>query len=87
MNGGPPYGDDPRRGGAGYSDRPPRAGGYGSGAGGFTGSNNEPIGQRQPRGYEDRDRHGGRPKDDDYGSRKRYHDGDAYDDSRSKRRY
>lgn len=37
----------------------------------------------------DRDRYGGgrRDRDEDHGSRKRYHDGDGYDDPRTKRRY
>ncbi|KAI4173886.1 MAG: hypothetical protein LQ343_002654 [Gyalolechia ehrenbergii] len=65
----------------GYSDRGDNR------SGGFTGSNREPLRPRDPGGYGDRDRFGGRPREDDYGSRKRYHEGEGYDDSRSKRRY
>ncbi|KAL8951722.1 MAG: hypothetical protein Q9222_002335 [Ikaeria aurantiellina] len=85
------YGD-PRR---SFDDRSSYRGGGGGGypdrgdsrSGGFTGSNREPVRQRESGGYGDRDRLSGRPRDDDYGSRKRYHDGDGYDDPRSKRRY
>ncbi|MCJ1372058.1 hypothetical protein MMC20_003279 [Loxospora ochrophaea] len=93
---------DPRRNGP-YEDRSSyRSGGgsrgYGdrgdSRSGGFTGSNREPVRPRDG-GYMDRDRPGdprergqsGRGRDDDYGSRKRYHEGDGHDDPRSKRRY
>jgi U1 small nuclear ribonucleoprotein 70kDa len=70
--------------------------------GGITGSNREPVAARdRPYATEqvrdrdrerdrERDRYGGSSggrRDDDYGSRKRYHEGDAYDDPRSKRRY
>ncbi|KAL8799213.1 MAG: hypothetical protein Q9200_007596, partial [Gallowayella weberi] len=69
-----------RGGGGGYPD------GRGDGrSGGITGSNREPVRAREPGGYGDRDRAGGRPREEDYGSRKRYHDGDGYDDPRSKR--
>ncbi|KAI9683127.1 MAG: hypothetical protein M1829_005918 [Trizodia sp. TS-e1964] len=60
------------------------------------GSNREPVRPRESRdggGYRDRDRdrdasYGGRyGRDDDSSGRKRYHDGDNYDDHRSKRRY
>ncbi|KAF7510297.1 hypothetical protein GJ744_006793 [Endocarpon pusillum] len=66
--------------------------------GGITGSNREPVVARD-RGYGgdrdrdrdrergDRDRYGSGRRDDDFGSRKRYHDGDGYEDPRIKRRY
>ncbi|MCJ1359511.1 MAG: hypothetical protein MMC33_009513 [Icmadophila ericetorum] len=95
------YGGDPRR--PGYDDRSGYRGGnssrgYGDRgdgrSGGFTGSNSEPVRARDGDAYagrergSDRDRgYGGRPREDDYSSRKRHHDGDAYDDPRSKRRY
>ncbi|KAL9105358.1 MAG: hypothetical protein Q9227_009446 [Pyrenula ochraceoflavens] len=76
------YGGDRGYGGSRHGDRDNR---------GTTGGNREPLSGRD-RGYGDRDRdrdrdrgYGGR-RDDDY-SRKRYHDGDGYDDPRSKRRY
>jgi U1 small nuclear ribonucleoprotein 70kDa len=56
----------------------------------MTGSNREPVRPRDGSGYMDRDKpresggYGGR---DDYGGRKRYHDGDNSDDPRTKRRY
>lgn len=64
-------------------------------SGGITGSNREPVRPREGGGYGDRERGGGdrdrgyssHGRDDDYSSRKRYHDGDGYDDSRNKRRY
>lgn len=64
-------------------------------SGGITGSNREPVRPREGGGYGDRERGGGdrdrgyssHGRDDDYSSRKRYHDGDSYDDSRNKRRY
>ncbi|KAA6408697.1 MAG: U1 small nuclear ribonucleo [Lasallia pustulata] len=64
-------------------------------SGGFTGSNREPVRPREGGPYGDRERGGGdrdrgyasHGRDDDYNSRKRYHDGDGYDDSRNKRRY
>ncbi|KAL8710052.1 MAG: hypothetical protein Q9220_005323 [cf. Caloplaca sp. 1 TL-2023] len=86
------YGD-PRR---SFDDRSSYRGGGGGGgypdrgdsrSGGFTGSNREPVRAREPGGYGDRDRSGGRPREDEYGSRKRYHEGDGYEDPRSKRRY
>ncbi|KAL8683873.1 MAG: hypothetical protein Q9186_000216 [Xanthomendoza sp. 1 TL-2023] len=85
------YGD-PRR---SYEDRPSYrggGGGYPDGrgdgrSGGITGSNREPVRAREPGGYGDRDRAGGRPREEEYGSRKRYHESDGYDDPRSKRRY
>ncbi|KAL8908935.1 MAG: hypothetical protein Q9207_000511 [Kuettlingeria erythrocarpa] len=85
------YGD-PRR---SFDDRSSYRGGGGGGypdrddgrAGGITGSNREPVRPRESGGYGDRDRYGSRPREDDFGSRKRYHEGDAYDDSRNKRRY
>ncbi|MCJ1478864.1 hypothetical protein MMC13_007548 [Lambiella insularis] len=77
----------------GYGDRGD------SRSGGITGSNREPVRPRDG-GYGDRDRAGGdrpsgdrdrgyssRGRDEDYGSRKRYHESDGYDDPRSKRRY
>ncbi|MCJ1484811.1 hypothetical protein MMC06_004984 [Schaereria dolodes] len=87
-------GDRPPYGGAISSNR-----GYGdrgeSRSGGFTGSNSEPVRPREGGGYGERDRGGGerdrgyssRGRDDDYGGRKRHHEGDGYDDPRSKRRY
>ncbi|KAL8694454.1 MAG: hypothetical protein Q9218_000866 [Villophora microphyllina] len=83
------YGD-PRR---SYDDRTSyrggaNGGGYPDRAGGITGSNREPVRPRESGGYGDRDRYGGgRPREDEYASRKRYHEGDGYDDPRSKRRY
>jgi U1 small nuclear ribonucleoprotein len=68
----------------------------------MTGSNREPVAARdRPYGTDqardrdrerdrERDRYGGSRgdrRDEDYGSRKRYHDNDGYDDPRSKRRY
>ncbi|KAL8857530.1 MAG: hypothetical protein Q9178_005858 [Gyalolechia marmorata] len=90
MDGRGGYGD-PRR---SYDDRSSYRGGGGGYAdsrgdgrsAGFTGSNREPVRPREPGGYGDRDR-GGRPREDDFGNRKRYHEGDGYDDPRSKRRY
>ncbi|KAL9119108.1 MAG: hypothetical protein Q9187_004337 [Circinaria calcarea] len=93
---------DPRRNGS-YDDRSSYRGGsssrgYGDRgdgrSGSITGSNREPVRPRDG-GYGDRDRGGGdrdrgyssRGRDDDYGSRKRYHESDGYDDPRSKRRY
>ncbi|KAK5079017.1 hypothetical protein LTS08_003834 [Lithohypha guttulata] len=74
-------------GGGGYDDR---RNGY-SGGGGYGGGRDR-GGDRGGSGggrerYDDRDRYGGGRRDDDYGSRKRQHDGDQYDDPRSKRRY
>ncbi|KAL8870663.1 MAG: hypothetical protein Q9174_003345 [Haloplaca sp. 1 TL-2023] len=86
------YGDSRRP----YDDRSSYRGGGGGGgyppAGdsrseGFTGSNREPVRPREAGGYGDRDRYGSRPREDDFGSRKRYHEGDGYDDPRTKRRY
>ncbi|KAI4132654.1 MAG: hypothetical protein LQ338_000594 [Usnochroma carphineum] len=84
------YGD-PRR---SFDDRSSYRGGGGGGypdrgdnrSGGFTGSNREPVRSREPGGSGDRDRYGGRPREDDY-SRKRSYEPDGYDDPRSKRRY
>ncbi|KAF1815803.1 hypothetical protein P152DRAFT_196897 [Eremomyces bilateralis CBS 781.70] len=77
--GGDRGGGDRGGGGGRYDDRPP----YGGRSGGFgSGSNREPL--RQGSGYRDRDREGGYGRDD---YRKRPHDDDGYDDSRSKRRY
>ncbi|KAL8721370.1 MAG: hypothetical protein Q9181_007721 [Wetmoreana brouardii] len=89
MDGRGGYGD-PRR---SYDDRSSYRGGGGGGgygdsrSGGFTGSNREPVRPREPGAYGDRDRYGSRPREDDYGSRKRYHEGDAYEDPRKLRRY
>ncbi|MCJ1256149.1 hypothetical protein MMC24_003969 [Lignoscripta atroalba] len=96
------YGD-PRRNGSYDDRSSYRGGsgsrGYGdrsdSRSGSFTGSNREPVRPRDGGGYGDRDRGGGdrdrgyssRGRDDDYGSRKRHHESDGYDDPRSKRRY
>ena len=82
------YGD-PRR---SFDDRSSHRSGSGSAypdsrSGGFSGSNREPVRPREPGGYGDRDRYGSRPRDDDYGSRKRHYEGDGYEDPRSKRRY
>ena len=74
----------------GFGDR-----GGDSRSGGITGSNREPVRLREGGGYGDRERGSGdrdrgyisHGRDDDYSSRKRYHDGDGYDDSRNKRRY
>ncbi|KAI4214160.1 MAG: hypothetical protein LQ351_003245 [Letrouitia transgressa] len=82
------YGD-PRR---SFDDRSSYRGGGSGGypdgrSSGISGSNREPVRPRDPGGYGDRDRHATRPREEDYGSRKRYHDGDGYDDPRSKRRY
>ncbi|MCJ1402010.1 hypothetical protein MMC11_005229 [Xylographa trunciseda] len=81
------YGDrgDSRSGGITGSNREPvrpRDGGYADRdrAGGDRAGGDRSGGDRD-RGYSSRGR------DDDYGSRKRYHDGDGYDDPRSKRRY
>lgn len=94
------YGD-PRRNGS-YDDRSSyrgsASGGYGdrgdSRSGGITGSNREPVRPRESGGYSDRDRgsgdrdrYGSRGREDEYGSRKRHHEGDGYEDPRSKRRY
>ncbi|KAI9816812.1 MAG: hypothetical protein M1827_001457 [Pycnora praestabilis] len=89
---GPRSSDDSRsfsRGRGGFSDR----GGDGRSAAG-SGSNMEPVRPRESGGSRDRDRsdrdggYSSRHRDDDYSSsRKRYHDSDGYDDSRSKRRY
>ncbi|KAI4271125.1 MAG: hypothetical protein LQ337_006231 [Flavoplaca oasis] len=86
MNGGPPM--DSR---GGYGRSSSYRGGYpdvrGDGrSGAFTGSNRDPIRPREFGGYGDRDQ-GGRRREDDYSSRKRYHESDGYDDPRSKRRY
>ncbi|MCJ1458305.1 hypothetical protein MMC28_008676 [Mycoblastus sanguinarius] len=87
------YGADQRR--NDYDDRSSYRGGSGGGgygdgrSGGITGSNREPVRPRDGGGYGDRDRDRGysnRGRDDDQGSRKRYHDNDGYDDPR-KRRY
>ncbi|MCJ1313899.1 hypothetical protein MMC25_007579 [Agyrium rufum] len=81
-------GYDPRRNGS-YDDRSYRGGpsggsrGYGdSRAGGGSGSNREPVRPREERSDPRYAR-----RDDDHTSRKRYHDGEAYEDPRSKRRY
>lgn len=98
MENGGGYGD-PRRNGSyddrssyrggsssrGYGDRPDPRGGS------ITGSNREPVRPRDG-GYGDRERerersYSSRGIEEDYGNRKRYHEGDGYDDSRSKRRY
>ncbi|KAI9709588.1 MAG: hypothetical protein M1820_003348 [Bogoriella megaspora] len=80
--------------GADYDNRGPanddrgRQGGYGGrhgGGFGVSGGNSEPIGSRGSGSYRDRDREGGYGGRDDY--RKRPHDGDGYDDPRSKKRY
>lgn len=79
------------RGGGGssraYGDR-----GGESRSGGITGSNREPVRSREGGGYGDRDRdrergYSSRGREEEHGSRKRYHDGDGYDDPRKQRRY
>ncbi|KAI9779737.1 MAG: hypothetical protein M1839_007235 [Geoglossum umbratile] len=94
------YGDP--RGGRSYDDSRSSqrgSGRYGDnrGSGGGSGSNREPVRPRDGGSYRDRDRDGmddrggyssrHRERDDDYSSRKRNFDGDAYEDHRSKRRY
>ena len=94
-------GYDPRRNG-GYDDRggayrgSPQSGSRGYGPldggrpGGFTGGNREPVRIKDERAsYVDDRRDRGyaiRPREDEY-PRKRYHEGDAYEDPRAKRRY
>ena len=94
-------GYDPRRNG-GYEDRggafrgAPHGGnrGYGPPDGtrptGFTGGNRELVRVKEERsafGEDRRDRgYAARPREDEY-PRKRYHEGDAYEDPRTKRRY
>lgn len=98
MNGSAPPVDAPG-GRGGYSGEPRRndfedrssyrggggGSGYGDRAGGFTGSNREPVRPRDGGGYGDRDRDRGYGGRDD--SRKRQHDEDSYDDPRKQRRY